>query len=383
MFYQQPPVGRKIKLIKSEDDIENIFKPYWSSFYCSGTAALAAAIKVSIEYKDIQQPEIILPAYGCPDLISATVYAGAKPVLVDLEHQRPWMDLEQLSLKVCENTAAIVAVNLFGIKERMVPIREIVDKHNIILIEDSAQSFPIKQIANECEGDLVVLSFGRGKPVSLLGGGAVIVKNSALRKYFGRFQLAENSNIIERLKFIINANIYNALIHPRLYWIPSRLPFLHIGETTYKSLEGIGLMDQTRLSLLAGNIFSYQTEGMDKQKQLSEMLHNLEIPKHILYDLPRLCDMSINTKLLRYPIIVDKSFRDSLYEDLLQEGLGPSKMYKCAMNDIPGIERILIGQGEFTEAREFSKCIITLPIHNGITFENICNIKKTLLSLVR
>jgi dTDP-4-amino-4,6-dideoxygalactose transaminase len=94
MFYQQPPVGRKIKLIKSEDDIENIFKPYWSSFYCSGTAALAVAIKVSIEYKDIQQPEIILPAYGCPDLISATVYAGAKPVLVDLEHQRPWMDLE-------------------------------------------------------------------------------------------------------------------------------------------------------------------------------------------------------------------------------------------------------------------------------------------------
>jgi dTDP-4-amino-4,6-dideoxygalactose transaminase len=292
------------------------------------------------------------------------------------------MDLEQLSNKVSEKTAAIVAVNLFGIKERIIQIRGITEKQNIILIEDSAQSFPDTQIYDEWDGDLVVLSFGRGKPVNLLGGGIVLVKKSVLREYFSRTRIPNNSQIFKKLKYSIMASLYNNLLHPRVYWIPNKLPFLHLGETTYKPLMDIESMDQIRFSLLASNITSYINEGMENQIKLSEMLHNLDIRNDNLYDLPRLCDVPFNRKLLRYPVLVKSSIRDSLYKELLHKGLGPSIMYKCAMNDIPGMELLFIGQGEFIEAREFSHCVLTLPIHKGITDKDICNIKKTLLSLL-
>lgn len=94
MFYQLPPVGHPVRLSDGHYDdslLQAVFSPYSPRFFDSGTAALAASILVSISKKATPEPEVILPAYGCPDLISAVVYAGAKPVLVDLE-EKPSMD---------------------------------------------------------------------------------------------------------------------------------------------------------------------------------------------------------------------------------------------------------------------------------------------------
>ena len=122
MFYQLPPAGNRLCLSgagKDESGHENAFSPYMPVFYQSGTASLAAAIGAAIRNKPTEKPEVILPAYGCPDLVSAAVFAGAKPVLVDLENDRPWMNLEQLSASINSNTVAVVAVDLLGIPERI------------------------------------------------------------------------------------------------------------------------------------------------------------------------------------------------------------------------------------------------------------------------
>ncbi|RKZ65668.1 MAG: hypothetical protein DRQ44_07780, partial [Gammaproteobacteria bacterium] len=102
MFYQLPPVGSPIVLDSSKAlaDVA-VFSSYQTQFYASGTAALAAAL-VAVLAKSQKsfksgQAEILLPAYGCPDLISAAVFAGVKPVLVDLEADRPWLDLPSLA----------------------------------------------------------------------------------------------------------------------------------------------------------------------------------------------------------------------------------------------------------------------------------------------
>ncbi|UCB54712.1 MAG: DegT/DnrJ/EryC1/StrS family aminotransferase, partial [Thiotrichales bacterium] len=183
MFYQLPPAGNPINLTATAEPglfLDSFFSPYQPRFFASGTAALAAVIIAAIRLKNVTRPEVVLPAYGCPDLVSAVVYAGAKPVLVDLEPDRPWMDLAQLSGKITAHTVAIVATDLFGISERIDAIRPIARQAGAMLIEDSAQAFPGARESDIWGGDCVVLSFGRGKPVSLLGGGVVLFRDTGI-----------------------------------------------------------------------------------------------------------------------------------------------------------------------------------------------------------
>ena len=93
MFYQLPPVGNRLCLNTINDaSVQPFLTLAASRFYQSGTAALAAAISAAKLLKNKNYPEVILPAYACPDLVSAAVFAGVKPVLVDLEAERPWLD---------------------------------------------------------------------------------------------------------------------------------------------------------------------------------------------------------------------------------------------------------------------------------------------------
>ncbi len=260
MFYQLPPVGNPVCLDESSADNSlpaGVFGPYRPRFFASGTAALAVAIQAAIRLHDVATPEVILPAYGCPDLVSAVIYAGGRPVLVDLEPERPWMDAAQVSAAITAQTVALVAVDLFGIPERMELLRQLVRGTGVLLIEDSAQSFPRGDAGDFWRGDLVVLSFGRGKPVSLLGGGAVLFRDSRYDSLLPEYAAAGDGS--ERA-FRLQAALYNRLLSPRLYWLPQCMPFLHLGETRYSALEQAGPIDAVRLALLAANIRAYRRE---------------------------------------------------------------------------------------------------------------------------
>ena len=312
-----------------------------------------------------------MPAYGCPDLVSAAVYAGAKPVLVDLEADRPWMDLEQLSRHITPRTIAIVAVDLFGIPERMDRLRDIAKRSDVVLIEDSAQFFPGAQEQPDWSGDLVVLSFGRGKPVSLLGGGALLVRDKELAVHVPEAAKPPQGGVGQRLSFRLKAMLYNQLIKPWLYWIPQQLPFLHLGETRYHPLNNIGAMDVARFSLLPANVMAYRDATMAGQRGVAAMLAGLGIAPEKLVDLPAACEVSGKRRLLRYPLLVDHSLREALYTNLERKGLGPSRMYPVALPAIPGLASMFSGQGPFPAADAFAARVLTLPVHGRVRAADI------------
>lgn len=384
MFYQLPPVGNPICLSRT-DQPESLFQvfgnAYQAHYFASGTAALAAAITAAIRLKAVARPEVILPAYGCPDLISAAVFAGAKPVLVDIEANRPWMDLEQLPAKMSANTVAIIAVNLFGISERMEQLRPLAEQAGALLIEDSAQAFPGGNEKDIWQGDLVVLSFGRGKPVSLLGGGAVLYneeysRNSELVRLLPEGTRQAEGNIQKQIAFWLKAKLYNFMIKPRLYWLPLSLPFLHLGETHYHSLSSLKAIDRIKLSILPSNVKAYQDDSMNAQNKLYEMLSKFDSGNSGITDLSRLCKCSKERKLLRYPLLVEQEIRDQLYTKLQQYGLGVSRMYPAILPEITGLGGLL-QQGEFPEAASFAKRLLTLPTHSQVSqtdIDKICQV---------
>lgn len=386
MFYQLPPVGNPIQLSHAappDTPLPALADGYQAHYYASGTAALAAAIMAAIRLKAVDQPEVILPAYACPDLISAVIFADAKPVLVDLESDRPWLDLEQLPAKITANTVAIIAVHLFGIPERLAPLRALAARAGAVLIEDSAQAFSSGDETDIWQSDLLVLSFGRGKPVSLLGGGAVLcnLKNPHSRELAtllpeGKAQT--ESRLRKKPAFYLKAMLYNCMINPRLYWLPQSLPFLHLGATRYHPLHSLDAMAQIPLALLPENIKAYRAEPMRAQLQLAAMLDACQPECASIVDLPAACDMAQSRRLLRYPLLVAPARRDLLYSQLQQLGLGPSRMYPKALPEIPGLAAILPAQGAFPAAAAFAEKILTLPTHAQLKPADIDKIRRLL-----
>ena len=367
MFYQLPPAGNPISLSKQSGEALSIISSQNSYLYASGTAALAAAICAAIKLKNIKKAEVILPAYACPDLVSAIIYAGAKPVLVDLESERPWMDLSQLETAINSNTVAVVAVNLFGIAERWSQLAGLTKQHDIVLIEDSAQYFPGADEVQKWHGDLVVVSFGRGKPVSLLGGGAVFTEHNHLYEFLPKPKKVEQG-LSQRIIFALKARLYNTMISPYVYWLPQSLPFLHLGETRYHALAEIEAISKAVEEILPANIARYQQDVQSVKR--CESISTILCDDELLLDLPRLCGMPFNRRLLRYPVLVDTVKREEIIQRFQRAGLGVSRMYPAILPEIEGCQG-MFSAADFPNAKSFASRILTLPTHAKVTDADI------------
>ena len=66
---------------------------YRCEYLRSGTQALTLAVRSATSRSGAdERRRVLLPAYTCPDLVSAIELAGGVAVLVDLERDRPFMD---------------------------------------------------------------------------------------------------------------------------------------------------------------------------------------------------------------------------------------------------------------------------------------------------
>lgn len=350
-------------------------------FLNSGTAALAVALLAAKSAATSTRPEVIIPGYACPDLVSAAVYAGVTPVAVDLEPERPYLSPEAVERAVTADTVAIVAVNFLGIPERIEALRAVADRHHLTLVEDSAQFFSDKglPLTEVYSGDLVVLSFGKGKPVNLLGGGCLLVKNTALIDHLPGMDvhpgLRQSPGFIGRLTTAGLLIIYNRLITRRWYWCLKLLPFIKIGATEYKTLEAIAPMDPARLELLAGNISRYQKRDDAVQLKIDTSLNRLPT----IINLPRVCRTYSGQRLLRYPILAkDNASRDKLLARLEKAGTGASPFYPDILPNMPGVAPLLKGDKDLPNAAAFAGRLITLATHRGVTHSLLREINRIL-----
>jgi dTDP-4-amino-4,6-dideoxygalactose transaminase len=283
-----------------------------------------------------------------------------------------------LEKKITGDTVAVIAVNLFGIVERFDHLRTVAERYNILIVEDSAQYFPASKNQIAWNGDMSILSFGRGKPVSLLGGGMVVCGNEEL---YGYLTEAGNTTLKRQgkgnIKFEVKARLYNHLLSPRLYWIPNSLPFLHLGETKYKPMSEISPFPPGYLDYLLENMRRYWSTALEPQIALNQVFNSLD--SEGVVDLAVECCGEAIPRLLRYPVLTkSKEHRDRLFECFNQFGLGVSKMYQRILPELEGLENICGGQESFPNAKHFADTLLTFPTHRHVTEKNIQQIKRIL-----
>jgi dTDP-4-amino-4,6-dideoxygalactose transaminase len=360
----------------------------------SGSAALWMALKSFSRVSP--RKKVILPAYTCPSLVSAVLNAGLQPVLCDLDYPTFSLNLDDLQSLMDRDTLAVIAVHLFGHGERIDQIKQIAHASGAYLLEDAAQIFITTSSENSRtayraaspqrdgrpeagRGDLTVISFGRGKPISLLNGGAVLVNRTdlleSLMDVHRRIPLPDT---LDRSVYIAKLMAYAVLFHPRLFWLPQSLPFLKIGETCFNPYlsckKQIPLADRLGTALLPGLRKAMNTRTSNSRLYLDKLRSMTDHFDYIPGEALR--------APIRLPLIFQKPhLRDRCLEALNLVGMGASRSYPCPLNRLtPNLNRLL-GDALYPNALRLSERILTLPTHENVKKTDIALITAVMLSI--
>lgn len=362
------PVGEAVSLQTAASQAS--YEGYRSLFVSSGTQALQCAIEQAKASSDASSPEVLLPAYACPDLVSACIGAGVTPRLVDLSVQQPFSNTEDILKQRTNNTVAVVLVNFLGVSPPPALFKVLRDE-GLTIIEDRAQSFLPPEKANVLLGDYVIFSFGKGKPVSLLGGGLLLSRETSPAK---ALDLSESDEAVT-FKFKLKVHVYNLVIRPFFYRLLLRVPGLSIGETHYKPPLTPTRLAKSKQALLKSNIALQHNTNTLAQDQL------LELAKQ--YALGTLEPTTQDQRYLRFPLLAkSKQQRDAIINAMLQHGIGASSMYNRPLTDIP--DTPLTAQdknGVFPNATDFANRLFTLPCHSGVSQQVLIQIEKVLQNI--
>lgn len=341
---------------------------YHTVYLNSGTAALAIAAHLCrlLWKPDSRSPQVILPAYGCPDLIAALVAYDIKPVLADVSRGLPWMSPAAVERAVTEETVAIVAVGFLGVPERLEELRAVAYRTGVLLIEDSAQVMP----PGSCDdpvADFCVLSFGRGKPVNLMGGGALLVRRDHLPASLPIIDGLEQSELELGIRWRLRRRVFNALLSPAFYGILERIPELEIGETVFRLLPRV-----YRLNNLEGLLARGYAAFLRRPVLEDQYMERFGFLAYRGWQIP-LRPIPGSGRLLRFALLApSQEIRDQALNTLNRRGIGASAFYKRPLPLIDGVERFInSGSKKFPNAVDFASRLLTLPIHEDVTQANI------------
>lgn len=143
----------------------------------NGTDALVIALRaLGVGQGD----EVITTAFTFYATAEAICAVGATPIFIDVKRSDFNIDPEQIEAHISEKTKAIMPVHIFGSTADMETICTIAKKHNLFVIEDSAQaigstyrSTPVGSLA-----DVSTFSFFPTKNLGTYGDGGMITTNN-------------------------------------------------------------------------------------------------------------------------------------------------------------------------------------------------------------
>jgi dTDP-4-amino-4,6-dideoxygalactose transaminase len=160
------------------EEFEKKFSKFCGSRFCVGVDSGLSAIQLSLLSAGVGPgDEVITAANTFIATASAISFAGARPVLVDIDPETYNMDPSQLSLAITEKTKAVIPVHLYGQPADMDPILEISEENDLTVIEDACQAHGATYRGKRAGsiGDAGCFSFYPGKNLGAYGDGGAIV----------------------------------------------------------------------------------------------------------------------------------------------------------------------------------------------------------------
>lgn len=321
----------------------------------SGTDALEmCAMLCNLQPGD----EVIIPSYTFVSTALAFLREGARVVFADSMSSNPNLDATQLEALITPRTKVIVPVHYAGIACDMDAIMEIASKHNILVVEDAAQSIdsyykgrPLGGI-----GHLSAFSFHETKNVTSGGEGGLLAINDERFVHRAEILWEKGTNRAEFFRGL--ANKYG--------WMDlgsSFLPAEINAAFLWAQLENLDDIQHKRTSLW-------------------NLYHQLLAPlaEKGLFTLPYIPDYAINNGHMFYLVMPSLESRTRLISALKEhdiigvfhyQSLHASRYYTNKHDGRP-----------LPQSDRYSDCLVRLPMYYDLTEDAvtyICNTIKEVL----
>jgi dTDP-4-amino-4,6-dideoxygalactose transaminase len=283
--------------------------------------------------------EVIVPTFTYVATAEVIALLGLTPVWVDVNPDTFNIDCGKIEAAITSKTKAIVPVHLYGQCADMEQIMTIADKHNIYVIEDTAQAIGAeytfldghKKMAGTI-GTIGCTSFFPSKNLGCYGdGGAMFTNDDRLGKY---------------IKMIANHGQEKKYHHDTI-GVNSRL------DTLQAAILDVKLNYLTRYSEARSAAASVYDELLKEVNQLQIPVRNKQ-STHVFH---------------QYTLKVSDGKRDELKKYLEAKGIPTMIYYPIPMHLQKAYYSDVYPKGSFPIAESLTECVLSLPMHTELNRE--------------
>ena len=293
----------------------------------NGTDALAISLRaLGVEPGD----EVITSPFTFIATAEVIVALGAVPRFVDIKPDTYNIDPAKIEARITEKTKVILPVHLYGQAAQMDAILEIAKKHNLRVLEDSAQAFGSTYKGKRVGGfgDLTIFSFFPTKNLGALGDGGLIT--------------TDNDGLYEKCRLI------------RVHGSPKKYYHTLIGQNSR--------LDTLQAAFLGIKLKHIETYNRKRAKNAAAYNDGLKDVVKVPVTHPD-CNHIYHQYTIRTPK------RDELKKFLNEAEIGVGIHYPYPMHRQPVLEYLGLPEGSFPEAEAAAREVMSLPCYPELTEE--------------
>jgi len=311
------------------------------------------ALQIALMALDIQPgDEVITPSFTYVATCEVVALLNAKPVFVDVYPDTFNIDVEDLEKKITSNTKAIIPVHLYGQCANMEAVLEVTKKHNLPIIEDTAQAigatftFPNgDQKKAGTIGDIGCTSFFPSKNLGAFGDGGAI--------------FTQSDELAAKIRMIANHGQSRRYYHD-MVGVNSRLDSIQAAILRVK-LRKLDEYNEARFKAA-----QFYSETLGKSEKITP---------------PTIAEFSTHV-FHQYTIKLHGVDREKLIEHLASKGI-PSNIYYPLPNHKQGAFAHVDDGSSLPVTEQLGTEVLSLPIHTELTDEQLNHITDAILEFVR
>jgi len=364
LFNWYPPAETYIPLLafvravfQVPDDFELDMKRYLGVDTCvlgiSGRALLSRLLMTLKNKSATRRMQVLIPGYTCYTVAASVARAGLTIACYDLDPLTFEPDMDSVQAQAGSDTLAIIGQHLFGIPTPMEGLADVSKQTGAYLIEDAAQGFggTLRGMQLGSIGDFGLFSFGRGKPLPLGSGGALI----------------GDAGVLDELTFDQAGSGYPGLAMAAasrflscrgIYWLLEKLP-LGLGKTVFD--PGFLIQSMPKVIRCLGACSLKAIDPLNAHRNAIADIYRGSLGDTKTPPAPP----ESRAVFTRFPVMAgEMPIPKSLYQ------LGVRRMYPKAFLDEPSIHPYCApGRTSNPGASRIAEMLITLPTHMGISSE--------------
>lgn len=313
----------------------------------NGTTALVAALEV-LDLKP--GDEVITTPFTFVATLNAILESGATAVFADISADDFNLSAESVASRITDKTRVIMPVHLYGQMADMAPLAQLATTHDLHLVEDSAQSHGATYNGRSAGTYGVgTFSFYATKNITTGEGGIITTDDDEIAD---RLRVLRNQGMRERYVYEVPGHNYRLTDLQAALAIPQLARYDANVNARKKAAETLA----AGLSDLPGIVVPRQLEAR------SHVWHQFTI---------RVTDEA-------------RLSRDEFAAGLLDAGIGVGVYYPKllfdydAYRDHPRVQR-----SEVPVARLISAQVLSLPIHNALSEQDLATIIEEVTRLAK